>query len=74
MLLWFIHYVFFVGYVNQVVPLFDFVSSVRVGAVVVLLALLTCIPLTVAYHLLFFGVRRLTALGTGPPNSILSTF
>ena len=29
--LWFIHYAFFAGYVNEIVPLFDFVSSARVG-------------------------------------------
>lgn len=57
--LWFIHYRFFAGYVNQIILLFDFVSSVRVGVVIVLLALLMCIPIALVYHFIFFGVRRL---------------
>ncbi len=61
--LWFIHYMFFAGYVNQIIPLFDFVSSVRVGVVIVLLALLMCIPIALVYHFIFFGVRRLAICG-----------
>ena len=58
--IWFIHYVFFAGYVNQFIPLFDFVSSVRIGIVIVLLALAMCIPVALAYHFIFAWVRRLT--------------
>lgn len=61
--LWFIHYMFFAGYVNQIIPFFDFVSSVRVGVVIVLLALLMCIPIALACHFIFFGMRRLITLG-----------
>lgn len=55
--LWFIHYVFFAGYVNAIVPLFDIVSSARVGVAIVLLALVMCIPVALIHHFVFMGVR-----------------
>ena len=67
--LWFIHYAFFAGYVNQIVPLFDFASNARVGVVIVLLALAMCVPVALAYHFIFVGVRRLVAykcMGSSP--------
>ncbi len=57
--IWFVHYMFFAGYVNQIVPLFDFVSNARVGVAIVLLALVMCIPIALAYHFVFVGARRL---------------
>lgn len=51
--IWFIHYAFFAGYVNQFIPLFDFVSSLRIGIFISLFALLLCIPVALAYHFLF---------------------
>ena len=55
--LWFIHYAFFAGYVNAIVPLFDIVSSARVGVAIVLLALVMCIPVALIYHFIFLGAR-----------------
>ena len=57
--IWFVHYMFFARYVNQIFPLFDFVSNARVGAVIALLALIMCIPIALAYHFVFVGARRL---------------
>ncbi len=56
MALWFIHYAFFAGYVNQIIPLFDIVSGPRVGVAIVLLALVMCLPVALAYHFIFKGV------------------
>ncbi len=56
MALWFIHYAFFAGYVNQIIPLFDIVSAPRVGVVIVLFALVMCLPVALAYHFIFKGV------------------
>ena len=61
--IWFVHYMFFAGYVNQIVPLFDFVSNARVGVVIALLALIMCIPIALAYHFVFVGARRLIGFG-----------
>ena len=57
--LWFIHYAFFAGYVNAIVPLFDVVSSARVGVAIVLLALVMCIPVALVYHFIFLGAQRI---------------
>ncbi len=54
----FIHYAFFSGYVNQIVPLFDFVSNARVGVAIVLLALVMRIPVALIYHFIFTSVRK----------------
>ena len=59
MAIWFVHYLFFADYVNQFLPLFDWVSSARIGIIVALLALLICVPISLLYYLLFFAMGKL---------------
>ena len=66
MIIWFVHYLFFAPYVNQFVPLFDWVSYARIGIVISLLGLLMCIPVSLLYCYLFYGVRKAIAKISAP--------
>ena len=56
--IWFIHCLFFTQYVNQIIPIFDFVSVLRIGIAIALFALILSIPAALVYYWIFMGAKK----------------